>query len=371
MRAKDGGREPYTILKHFALTACHHHRPLESGFGEMNCFNEAAPAAGSIRDWSYIMWSRLVSLFLVGIFVLGISLAVADSHAEEPVQVRFGVLPVLQALPLFVAQDKGLFEKAGVKVDLIPFNTAAEKDIALTTGNSDGCFGDLVTPAILRGNGREVFVVATNYDTKRDRRMFGVLGKPKSAYKSVKDLAGVPVALSSNSVIHYVTDSLLKAGGVPESKIESIEAKNIGMRMQMLLSGQVEAATLPEPLVTAAIAKGAVLLADDEGLETSQTVLYFSGPFLKKHANEVKKFLKAVNEANLLIDKQPDSIRPIMVKHVRLPPPLKAKYPVPRFPELHAPDKESVTTVVQWLRKRGVIKPALTYEQVVDARYIP
>jgi len=317
------------------------------------------------------MWNRSVGIMLLAAILVSASICSVQASSQEPVKVRFGVLPVLQALPLFVAEDKGLFEKAGIKVELIRFNTAAEKDIALSAGSIDGCFGDLVTPSVLRGNGRDVYMVATNYDTKNDRRMFGVLVKPKSTLKSIKDLAGVPVAVSSNSVIDYVTDELLKAGGVPADKIASIETKDIGIRMQMLLSGQVEAATLPEPLLTAAVAKGAILLADDAGLVTSQTVLYFLGPFMKKHPKEIKAFLSAVNQANQLINQQPDSIRPVMVEHVRLPPDLKATYPVPRFPDLHAPDKQSVMTVIEWLRKRGVIKPALTYEQVVDAQYIP
>lgn len=291
--------------------------------------------------------------------------------AQETVTVRFGVLPVLQALPLFAAKDKGLFERAGVRVELIPFNTAAEKDIALVAGSIDGCFGDLVTATILIGNGRDVKIVATNYDTTRDRRMFGVLVKPSGKHKTLKDLAGVPVGISSNSVIHYVTDRLLSDSGVPRNKFETIEIKNIGMRVQMLLSGQVEAATLPEPLVTAAVAKGAILLADDAGLPTSQTVLVFSGAFLKKHPAAVKSFLAAVNEANSLIAARPDEARAVMVEHVRLPEPLKATYPVPRFPRVHAPDKQSVHAIVLWLKGRGVIKPELGYEQVVDASQIP
>ena len=78
-------------------------------------------------------------------------------------------------------------------------------------------------------------------------------------------------------MIDYVTETLLKSKGVPKDKYMTVETKNIGLRMQMLLSGQVEAATLPEPLVTAAIAKGAVLLADDSGLAASQTILAFLG----------------------------------------------------------------------------------------------
>lgn len=313
---------------------------------------------------------QLLGLTVVSMF-LATLLGASVVSAQDGTRIRFGVLPVLQALPLFVAQERGLFSKAGVNVELIPFSTAAEKDIALSSGSIDGCFADLVTPLVLKGNRRDIIIAATNYDTRQDRRMFAVLGKPKGPYRSVKDLARVPVAISSNSVIDYVTERLLVSGGVPLEQVASIESKNIGLRLQMLLSGQVEAATLPEPLVSVALAKGAVLLADDSGLSTSQTVLVFSRPFLADHGSLIKAFHEALNEAASLIKDAPDTIRSVMVTHVMLPENLRATYPVPRFPRLQAPDKEAVLTIAHWLRQRGVIRPQLTYEEVADARYVP
>lgn len=317
------------------------------------------------------MGHRVIVAILMSCISLSASLCAGESATSKKVAIRFGTLPVLQALPLFVAQDKGIFARLGVNVELIPFSAAAEKDIALSSGNIDGYFGDLVTATVLKGNGRDVAVVATNYDTRRDRRMFGVVVKPGGKYKSLSDLAGVPVAVSSNSVVDYVTETLLTSAGVPNNQIETIEAKNIGLRMQMLLSGQVEAATLPEALLTAALAKGAVLLADDSGLSASQTVLLFTGPFLRNHPDAVKDFLKAVNEAQRLINSKPDTVRAVMVEHVRLPEPLRDSYPLPRFPDLHAPDKEAVLNIAGWLRKREVIRPKLTYDQIVNASFIP
>jgi NitT/TauT family transport system substrate-binding protein len=311
---------------------------------------------------------RWAPLLFSALFLLVAQPAISS---EKPTKIRFGTLPVLQALPVYVAQDKGFFGRGGLDVELVPFNTAAEKDIALAAGSIDGYFGDLLTPIVLRGNGRDVFIVAANYDTRYDRRMFAVLGKPGGPYKTIADLASVPIGISSNTVIDYVTERLLSSGGVSPDKFAFVETKNIGMRMQMLLSGQVEAATLPEPLVTAAVGKKAVVLADDAGMATSQTVLIFSGAFLKQQAQAVRAFLKAQQEAAALINSQPDAVRPIMVEHVRLPEPLKAVYPVPRFPEPGAPDKEAVATIGAWLVKRGVIQTAPTYEQVVDARFIP
>ena len=119
----------------------------------------------------------------------------------------------------FVADDAGLFEEAGLDVRLVPFNTAAEKDIALAAGEIDGTFGDLFTTLVIAGNGVEVAIVATNYDTSSDRHMFALVGRPGGP-ATLGALRGVPVAMSSNSVVHFVASKLLAPEGV-----EVLEAK--------------------------------------------------------------------------------------------------------------------------------------------------
>lgn len=311
------------------------------------------------------MLERLCLLLLLAVSSVPVSPA-AVAAAQQSADIRFGVLPVLQALSLYVARDKGLFEKEGVRVELIPFHAAADKDIALTAKSIDGNFGDLLTTVTLAGNRVPVTIVATNYYPEGDRRMFAVLGKPGCTYGCVRDLDQVPVALSSHTVSHYVTKRLMIAAGVPEHRVQTIESKDIGLRMQMLVTGKVEAATLPEPLASAAVAKGAVLLADDSGIPLSQTVLIFSTHFLREHRSAVRGFLRAVDEANRLIDAQPESARAVMAASVRLPDFLKATYPVPRFPALRAPGPEVFAEAVEWLSQQGVLRSRPQYEQVVD-----
>jgi len=291
--------------------------------------------------------------------------------AQQSPEIRFGVLPVLQALSVYVAQDMGLFEKERVRVELIPFSTAADKDIALTAKSIDGNFGDLLTTLTLAGNRVPATVVATNYYPEGDQRMFVVLGKPGCTYRCVRDLGQVPIALSSHTVSHYVTKQLLVSGGVPEGHVQTIESKDIGLRMQMLVTGKVEAATLPEPLATAAEAKGAVALADDSGIPLSQTVLIFSTPFLREHGDAVRAFLRAIDEANRVINAQPERARAVMQANIRVPESLKASYPVPRFPALHAPREGVFADAVEWLRQQGVLRSQLEYRQVVDPSFLP
>jgi len=313
--------------------------------------------------------SRFLLIIIVVLILTGCGSE--KKSAEENNSLKFGTIPALQALPLIVADVRGFFADEGLAVELVAFNSASEKDIAITAGSIDGYFGDLFTPTVIKGNGSDIAITAVGYDTRFDRRMFGVLGKPDGGYKALSDLKGVPVAVSSNSVIEYLTESLMLANGVDAESIVFNEVKNIGLRMQMLLSGQLDAATLPEPLVSAAIANGAVLLADDADLSTSQTTLIFRNKFIESNPGLVGKFMAAVNRANRYINDNPDEVRPVMVQFIRLPEPLKESYPVPRFPELKAPVGETITAVVEWLYEKNAIPKKTDYTQLVDDRFLP
>jgi len=315
--------------------------------------------------------TRYLQFLLISLIAFStITGCTCKNKTEQQVKIRFGVLPVMQALPLYVAQDRGYFKEHGVDVELITFNTAADKDIAMASRSIDGQFADLFTPAVIEGNGQNISIVATNYTTKEDRRMFALLTKPGGKYKTAKDLIGVPIALSSNTVLHYVTETLLGNLGVEKYEMEFLESKNIGMRFQMLISGQVEAATLPEPLVSAALAKGATLIAEDSGLSESQTVLVFSNTFLSANRDAVKKFLFAVQKAQYFINTQPDSSRGYMVQWARLPDPMKDKYPVPTFSNLHTPGTVDVLNVISWLKEKEVIGKDLNYSDLVDEQIL-
>ena len=295
-----------------------------------------------------------------------------DSGSVEGASIRFGVLNVLQALPLFVAQEKGYFAETGMEVELVPFESAADKDIALSSGALEGYFGDLFTPITIEGNGTDITIVATNYRSKGDARMFAILASKDSGHKAATDLVNVPVGISDNSVIHYVTEKLLTEDGLDSSTMATLDIKNIGLRMQNLMAGQIPAATLPEPLVSAALGGGCTLIADDKGMEVSQTVLIFSEDYARANGNIVSAFLGAVDKANELIASDPDEVRPIMVANVRLPEPLKDSFPVPKFPaQMELPSIQMITEAVGWLRDKGVFEEELNYTDLVNGDFLP
>ncbi|MBI4765616.1 MAG: ABC transporter substrate-binding protein [Deltaproteobacteria bacterium] len=306
----------------------------------------------------------LLAIFLtpVGIFA---------SISEKPPSIPFGTIPVLQALPLFVASEKGFFKEQGLNVEIVLFNSAMEKDIALTSGRIAGYFGDLMTPMVLQANNTGIRITATNFNTTREQRMFAVLAAPQSTNKGLEEMAKAGIATSTNTISEYLITRLLQQGKISKDKINFIDVKNIPIRLQMLLSNQVPAALLPEPLASLAETKGAKSLLDDKGRGLSATVLAFSEKFLKSHPQAVKSFQTAVDKASDYINKNPQEVRAIMNRECKIPEPFRDVFPIPKFPRLAAPSQKQVADVYNWLQEKKIITKNLTYKDMVADGYLP
>jgi NitT/TauT family transport system substrate-binding protein len=304
------------------------------------------------------------------LFFLATTAAAFPGSTWAVEKIAFGVLPVMQALPLFVAQEKGLFAEEGVEVELIPFRSGLEKDAAMAARQTQGYFGDMLTSIILGANQMPVSMVATIFNTTGDQRMFAVLAAPGTGKPSLTDLSGKGIAGSSNTVIEYVTAKLLE-NETPGAALNMIETKNILARMPMLLQGQVAGAVLPEPLVTLVEGKGATVVADDRGLGITPTTLLFTGNFIDRNTEAVRAFLRAVSRASALINQNREMARPIMIKYARIPEPLQQSIAIPAFIPPAVPDKELVMDAYNWLNQKGVLKSELTFGEMVRGDLLP
>jgi NitT/TauT family transport system substrate-binding protein len=296
--------------------------------------------------------------------------AVAPPAIAKSDKISFGVLPVIQALPLFVAKDKGFYEAEGIEVELIGFRSGLEKDAAMAARQTQGYFGDMLTSIILGSNQMPMRMVATVFNTTGDQRMFAVLAAPGTGKPSLTELAQKGIAGSSNTVIEYVTTQLLERE-TPGARLNMVETKNILARIPMLLEGQVAGAVLPEPLVTLVEKKGATVVADDRGLGITPTTLLFTNDFIEKNPDTVKAFLRATTKAARLIRKDPEGIRPIMIKYTRVPEPLQQAFPIPAFKDPAVPSRELTMDTYSWLRAKGILKTELTFDEMVRGDLLP
>ncbi|NHZ84448.1 MAG: ABC transporter substrate-binding protein [Planctomycetia bacterium] len=293
------------------------------------------------------------------------------SNQKNDPKLTFGTLPVIQALPIFVADDLGLFQKYGVNIDVIPFNSALESEIAISAKQIDGYFADIITPMILKANNTELQIVSTLFKTDNHQRMFALLAPPNSENLSIKEIAENGIAVSTNTVIDYITPYLLKSVDSTVFNYNKIDTKKIPIRLQLLLQNQVPAAVLPEPLASFAEQKGAIVIADDRMLNLTPTVAVFTTNFLTNHSKNTKGFLLAIAEAIRIINQNPAATRNIMLNNCQVPDLIKNTFPVPKFPQLALPSEDNILNAYKWLSETNIISTKLDIEDLLSDEYLP
>ncbi len=325
--------------------------------------------------------TRLLTLMLAMLLLTGAVAGCAkkaepaDTTGEttitpEPEPIRIGTLPTEDALPLWVAEDKGFFEKAGLSVEIITFQAAQERDAAFASGAIDAYMGDIIASAALEAGGSPVSIATVMLGATAKEGRFAIVAKPGSKAKTLADLAGVKVGTSSASIQEYVLDGLMKQAGVADDKVLKEVVAKVPVRFELLMNGKLEAAALPEPFVSLAVTQGAVLIADDTtGENLTQTVLGVSDEYMATPGGmlTVKKLLEAWDEAAGVINADPNSFRTLLVDKARLPEPLKDTYAVNTYPMAAPPTEAEVGAVLTWMKAKGLLKADLTYADLVQA----
>ena len=82
------------------------------------------------------MSTKIYTLFIVITILLAAT--ACSSPAEGPTTIRIAALPVLDTLPIHVAQEEGLFEKYNVVVEVLPAGSAPKRDEMINAGQADG-----------------------------------------------------------------------------------------------------------------------------------------------------------------------------------------------------------------------------------------
>jgi len=277
----------------------------------------------------------------------------------------FGILPVVDVLPLLAGQEKGLFEKEGIDLELISFQSALERDAALQAGRLGGYFGDILNTVLLVQSGEQLKIIATAFHTHPQCRMFGIAVAPGSGITGPAGIQGKNVAISSATVIEYLLDQLLSTRNMSPKDVTKLEIKKIPIRLQMLLSGQVTAALLPEPLLTLAETHGAIIVLDDRQLDTALTVLAVNLKNRPAITALIPGFLKAYNAAVDLINENPSALKALLISKTQFPMAVKDKYRIPVFPARAVPAEVDVLAVQEWLMKNGLIKSPIPYVDMV------
>ncbi len=232
-------------------------------------------------------------LLIVSMLLLGCS------QGRQSQTLRIAVLPILDTLPMYVAEAEGLFDEKGIKVEFIPAASAAERDQLLQAGQVDGVVTDLVALALYNRVQTEVIAVRYAMVPTDQYAQFRILAAGNSGITTPTQLKGVAIGISQGTVIEYVTTRLLEREALNLEQIEMLPVPKIPDRMALLNAGELKAAMLPEPLASLVMQQGAIVIMDDtQHQDLSCSIFAFRKDVVETDHTTIKHFLSAISQAS-------------------------------------------------------------------------
>ncbi len=290
----------------------------------------------------------------------------------ETVTLKMAVLPILDALPMYVAQQEGYFTARNVRVELIPAASAAERDQIIQSGQADGMINEIVSTLFYNRDQVQTQIVRFARIPSSASAVFRILASKQSGITTVDGLRGVEIGISEGTMIEYLTDRLLQAEGLKPDEIKTIAVPKIPDRMALISKGELKAAMLPDPLSSLAMQEGAVLVLDDTShSEYSHSTYSFRKAVIDSHPEAVRAFLAAIEDAVRTINTDPGRWSSLLSEQNLVPAPLLSAYQVPEFVTAGVPSESQWNDVMDWAKSKGLILKDVSYRDSVNSSLLP
>ena len=291
---------------------------------------------------------------------------------DDKESLRLALLPIPDVLPVYVALEKGYFKELGVSVEPLSVGSAVERDQLMQAGKVDGMINEISGAANFNRDKNQVKIISVARSPIGENPLFRILAAPGSGITTVADLARVPIGISKNTVIEYISTRLLTTGGLTAKEIEYKSIPVLPERLQLLLQGQVKAVTLPDPLGAAAIKAGAIEVVNDtERRDVSASVITFSTDSLENKTEMVKNFMIAWTRAAEDLNQDPSAYEQLMLKKIRVPKNIQGEFAIPPMPIKALPTKVQWDDVMEWMVERKLLTTPLVYEESVSSDFLP
>ncbi|KAF1295212.1 hypothetical protein BAU15_05535 [Enterococcus sp. JM4C] len=286
--------------------------------------------------------------------------ASADKDTEKVVKLSVGVMPSTDNIPFILAHQQGFDKKYGVDIDIQAFKSAKDRDAAFLAGKVDAINTDLVAMAIYQQGGQDVKITSSTYG------QFDLVTGDDSV-KELADIKGKEIVLGKNGGTEYAVTEMLATIGMKEADVTITDVPAVPSRVELIKSGQVSAAILPEPLVTIAKADGMRVLGSTRDIGINPFVIGAQAKTIDEKSAAFEGMYKAYNEAvEYIKSHDKEEYIQLFIDEIGFPETLKDQITIPDYTPAAQATEADITAAFAWAKDKELLEKDLTPQDVLS-----
>jgi NitT/TauT family transport system substrate-binding protein len=270
--------------------------------------------------------------------------------------VTVAALPLVDCAMLYIARDRGLFEKEGLDVRIQQIQQSLQALPPLSKGQIDMvASANYVTYFQAHEQGTlDIRIVAEAI--RAAPKIMDVLVPKDSDIKSVSDLTGRKLAVNVlNNVQTLTFDEILAEQGVGKPVYRQIPFPQMAAALD---KGQVDAVHAVEPYDSAIQDElGARVLVDGSSAPVESIPLsgyITTRQYASKNAETLAAFQRAIKAAVKIAESDPAAVRKVLPTYTKVTGEQAEEIDLPVFPE--TTDGAQIARLTQLMKKQGMLK---------------
>jgi NitT/TauT family transport system substrate-binding protein len=245
-------------------------------------------------------------VYLCIIILLINPMVLANAQTEHPKPIKIALTIWVPNFLTYVAQEKGIFDRNNVDVNITLFPNYGDAVKAYSNGEYDGILIVYSDAIILNSEGVDSTVV---YNLDSSFNADAIVGNGNNLSYVVGKKIGVE---GINSFSHFFVLKSLEKIGLNEGNVEFVDVSAPDVSMA-LKRDEIFAGHTYEPFVSKALANGFNILstgAEVPGVITN--VLAFHSDTIEERPQDIQNIIKSINEAKNDYDKDKEKSIEIM-----------------------------------------------------------
>jgi len=250
------------------------------------------------------------------VFLLGAAasaLCARAGNAQPPTKLEkarlvigVGAKAALQLLPLTIAERMDFFAAEGLEIELLDLGNGQRARQAVMEGAADVACGGF--ESLLEAPARKHQLQAFVLIGRAPQMAFAMSTRSPAAPQRVAELRGRKIALAeAGSSARLVAAMVLARGGLTLQDVQPVDAGAVGVALQAVRTGTVDAIVHTEPVLTMLEQKGDIrLISDTRSLKGAQEVfggampsacLFAPAQSVQNHGNTMQALTDAIVHA--------------------------------------------------------------------------